>query len=490
MAAPLGQEDVHDRIQGAGKNLLLYAFSLLKTGEVHELNNEAWIRPTEKLAEALEPLFAVERQAITFVVHEGVAQVNSHALWLDRSTADQAQELEQQLARREAGGFIFVQKPDEDQLRRFFYHFARYRPPAEVTDQFTAMAEKLGEEGIEDIKIAPQPLRLDGVGQGVRGVASLWHYAKSVAGIDDLFAKVPVEIKAARRIAQELVDACASEQDLLFALPLLARARTRGHRAVDRGLMAAGVGRGLGLSAIQCADLATAALLAGVGVAYPNPDPRRFTALDAAATLVVRQLDEGAKFTPLLARRVVAALEAAQGPDGMGPPYLVDPPERRITGQLVALVDHYLARVRGDDGPAESPMAVGLDLVERPPGRVDPALARVFVAVVGLLPVGTVLELHNGDLAVVADVEHLRGRHLYRKDPPPVTQPRKIFVERLRDAKGRVVPERRARVRLGDEGEAGEWAIARTLSLDGHRELVTRALVRRPSTVVAQMGLR
>lgn len=490
MAAPLGQDDGHDRIQAAGKNLLLYAFSLLKTGEVHELNNEAWLRPTEKLGEALAPLFKMERQAITFVVHEGVAQINSHALWLDRGTADQAQELEQQLARREAGGFIFVKKPDEEQLKRFFFQFARFRPPADVTDQFGAMVEKLAEEGIEDVKVAPQPLRLEGVGQGVRGVASLWHYAKSVAGIGDLFSKTPVEIKAARRIAQELVDACATEQDLLFALPLLSRERTPGHRAVDRGLMAAGVGRGLGLSAIQCADLATAALLTGVGVAYPNPEPARFTDLEAASTLVVRQLDEGAKFTPLLARRVVTALEAGQGPDGAGPPYIVDPPPLRPTSQLVMLIDHYLGRVRGDDGPAESPLAAGLDLVARPPRRVDAALARVFVAVVGLIPVGTVVELQNGDLAVVADVEHLRGRHLYRKQPPPVTQPRKIFVERMRSAKGKVIAERRARVRLGDEGEDGEWAIQRTLVLDDHRDLVVRALIRQPSTVVAQMGLR
>lgn len=491
MAAPLGQDDVHDRIQAAGKNLLLYAFSLLKTGEVHELNNEAWLRPTEKLSEALAPLLKVERQAITFVVHEGVAQINSHALWLDRTTADQAQELEQQLARREAGGFIFVKKPDEEQLKRFFYQFARFRPPADVTDQFGAMVEKLTEEGIEDIKVAPQPLRLEGVGQGVRGVASLWHYAKSVAGIGDLFARVPVEIKAARRIAQELVDACATEQDLLFALPLLSRERTPGHRAVDRGLMAAGFGRGLGMSAIQCADLATAALLTGVGVAYPNPDPARFVDLEAAATLVVRQLDEGAKFTPLLARRVVTALEAVQGADGRGPPYIVDPPPLRPTSQLVMLIDTYLDRVRGDGGrPAESPTAVGLDLLTTAPPRIDPALVKVFVAVVGLLPVGTVIELHNGDLAVVADVDHLRGRHLYRKTPAPVTQPRKIFVERMRTAKGKPIAERRARVRIGDEGEDGEWVIARTLTLDDHRDLVVRALIRSPSTVVAQMGLR
>ena len=57
----VGQDSL-DKIQSAGKNLLLYIFSLLKT-EIHDLNNEAWIRPVEKLLEALDAIIQVERQA-------------------------------------------------------------------------------------------------------------------------------------------------------------------------------------------------------------------------------------------------------------------------------------------------------------------------------------------------------------------------------------------------------------------------------------------
>ncbi|MCA9541735.1 MAG: hypothetical protein KC620_22720 [Myxococcales bacterium] len=491
MAKPLGQEDSHDRIQGAGRNVLLYTFSLLKTGEVHELNNEAWLRPTEKLIEALDTLFKVERQAVAFVVHEGIAQINSHALWLDRGSNDQAQELEQSLAKREAGGVIFLKKPREEQLRLFFSRFARFRAPPDAANQMTALQEDITAAGVEDLKLAPQPLRLEGVGQGVRGVASLWYYSKAVAGLNDLLRRVPVEVKAARRVAQELVDACAVEQDLLFALPLLGRERTPARRAVDAALMAAGFGRGLGLSAILCADLATIAALHASGTAYANPDPAEFTLDESAGVLAVRQLVEGSSFTPLLAQRVAAAIECALGPDRDGPPYLTDAPPPLLSSQLVALINLYIARVRGDGRPRESAMAVGLDLLRDPPKNIHPALVQVFVAVVGLLPVGTVVELNNGDLGVVADVEHLRGRNLYRKSPAPVSEPRKIFIERMRTEQGKVVPERRARVRLGDEGEAGEWAVRRTLVPgDDMQALVVRALVRQPATVMAQMGIR
>ena len=64
-----------------------------------------------------------------------------------------------------------------------------------------------------------------------------------------------------------------------------------------------------------------------------------------------------------------------------------------------------------------SPVAVGLELLESPPGDVDIDLVHCFVATIGLFPVETLVELQNGDAAVVADIEHLRGRNLYNQRP-------------------------------------------------------------------------
>ena len=90
------------------------------------------------------------------------------------ATQEVTQELEQWLARREAGGIIFSSRPTDDEVRRFFFHFARFRAPAETKNQFGALAAHLTADGITRLKLAPQPVRLEGVGQGVRGVATLW----------------------------------------------------------------------------------------------------------------------------------------------------------------------------------------------------------------------------------------------------------------------------------------------------------------------------
>lgn len=492
MSVTARKDDLHGRIQAAGKSMIVYIFSLMKTGEIHDLNNEAYIRPCEKLIEALEVLLKIERQAITVVIHEGIAQINSHALWLDTNTNEQAQELEAWLARREAGGIIFAAKPSQDELRRFFYHFARFRAPPDAKDQMKALQEHLTQDGIQHLKLAPQPLRLEGVGVGVRGVASLWHYAKGAAGMAEVLSKAPVDVKAARRIAQELTDACATEQDLLLALPLLGSDRTPARRAVDVGVLVAGVARGLGLSAIRCADLATAALLRDAAGVYDNPDPTEFTVPELAGVLAVRQLLEASKVTAEHVRRTYVAIEHALGPAKTGPPYLAAAPRLAPDSQLVAMAESWLELVQGtDQRPPVSPLEAGLSLLRDPPRHVDTSLARVFVAVVGLLPVGTVVELHNGDVGIVSEVDHLRGRAVYNADPPPVLRPRKIFVERMRTPQGRAVPERKARVRLGEDApDGGTWEVRRTLDPAPYRDLVIRGLIRRPSTVVAQMGLR
>ncbi len=481
-----------EKVQSAGKNLLLYTFSMLKTGEIHDLNNEAWIRPSEKLLEALDTIIRAERRSVSFVIHEGIAQINSHALWLDRTTLEQAQELEQYLAKREAGGIIFSQKPSEEDLRKFFFQFARFRAPDDCEDQAAALSQAIEDEGISSMKVAPQPLRLDGIGQGIRGVAALWFYSKGIAGISDLLERRPIEVKVARRTAQQLVDACAVEQDLLVGLTLSGTTWSPERTAVDCAILSASIGRGLGMTAIQCANLATAAILHTVGHAYPNPEPEKISVDDAVASFALRQLVEGSSYTAVLAQRVAAAIEwRTVMTEENADPARPKGPSPHPWSQLLGLCRYFLGEVRiGENGKGRAALEVGLELLASPPKALDSALIHAFIATVGLLPVGTLVKLQNGDLAVVSDVDHLRGRHLYSQRPAPITSPRKIYVERLRDASGTPISERQSRVRLGDDSDEGEWAIHEVVSSKEHLDLVVRALFRRPSTVLTQLGVR
>ena len=93
--------------------------------------------------------------------------------------------------------------------------------------------------------------------------------------MDQVLKRRPIEVKLSRRTAQQLVDACGVEQDLLIGLALSGKENSAARIAVDVAVLCASVGRALGLSILSVADLATAAILHSVGQAYPNPDPNQ-----------------------------------------------------------------------------------------------------------------------------------------------------------------------------------------------------------------------
>ena len=60
----------------------------------------------------------------------------------------------------------------------------------------------------------------------------------------------------------------------------------------------------------------------------------------------------------------------------------------------------------------------------------------------------------------------------------------------MRTSAGQIVPERQARVCLGEDGESGEWAVKATAHSEGIDDLILRGLFRRPSTILTQIGIR
>ncbi|MBU1432507.1 hypothetical protein KKF91_18360 [Myxococcota bacterium] len=482
--------DGHDMVQALGKALLVYIYSLMKTGEIHDLNNDAWHRPIEKFKDVAQRLLALE-QSVTVVITEGVAQVNSHALWLDPNVAEQANELEGWLARREAGGIVISELPSNNEVLHFFYEFARFRPAPDEEAPFQALTAHLEGLSINRLRIAPRPLRLEGVGRGVRGVPSLWFYAKHTAALQDFVEESPLQLRVARRMAQEIVDACAAEQDLLLALTTMGQEDTPARRALDACIFVAAISRGLGLAALDCAENAAAALLHCAGQAYDNPDPNVFNLPEITHSLIINALIEGAKLSGHLATQINVGVSALTAFDPQAAPYLIAPPRAHPVAQLVAIGNRYLDMLRGVKSKREHPTVAALRLLEEAPEALEPSLVRLFVAVIGVLPVGTLVELQNNDIGVIADVDHLRGREVYRAASPPVLRPQKITVERMRDHAGRMIPERRARVILGEDApDGGAWRAERVLESKGLEDLQLRGLIRRPSTVIAQIGLR
>ncbi len=478
-----------EKIQAAGRNLLLYIYAMFKTGEIHDLNNDAWLRPCEKISDVLRELFKYEKRRVTFILYEGTAQINAHALWLDKSSLETTQELEQFFAQREMGGIIFREVPKDDSLKEFFYQVARFSAADSESNHHKALTDLLVKRGVSSLTVAPRPNRLDQVGTGVRGVRSIWTYAKSVAAFAEIYNRKPVEIKQARRLVQEIVDTCSHEQDLLVALALAGGERNRERLSVDASILAVAVGRGLGLSRMLCGDLAMATLLSEIGGAYYSDREKNIDASFAVAGLTFRQLAEGSSLTNAFLNRIGVAVEWAQ-PLRTDAYQMSGVPSSLPMSAIVRCCRMILNKVHGLDGAPTTVLGALQEVQEAATASVDKRAVSLFALTIGFLPVGSLVKLQNDDLAVVAEIDHIRGVRSFNASDPPLAKPKKIFVKRLVNGAGKTISEREARICLGESASEGEWTVHGVVSGLGLEKHVLKGLFSNPEVVRTQLGVQ
>ena len=108
----------------------------------------------------------------------------------------------------------------------------------------------------------------------------------------------------------------------------------------------------------------------------------------------------------------------------------------------------------------------------------------------GFLPVGSIVRLQNGDLAVVSEVDHIRGVRAFSAAELPAGVARKTYVRRILDASKNEISERDARVCSGDSAPSGEWAASAMLSTLGLEALVLKGVFPNLQVVRTQVGIQ
>lgn len=121
-----------------------------------------------------------------------------------------------------------------------------------------------------------------------------------------------------------------------------------------------------------------------------------------------------------------AVLQHHEALDGSGYPQRLGGAQILPAAQLIGLADLFCARVSGRNyRPADSAKAVLRDVLLERGQRFDALLAAYFIRALGVYPIGTVVELANGELGVVS-------AHAEKVDAP--------LVHRIRAADGMPLP--------------------------------------------------
>lgn len=239
---------------------------------------------------------------------------------------------------------------------------------------------------------------------------------QATALMDDLHkaasAGRDVELGRLEPVIGKMIESVARNPDGLAPLARLKRIETYAtHHAVATTALMIALARQQGLSQTRIEKLALGTLVQDVGHAALDHQltakPGRLSGEERA--LVHSHVAEGLVVLDATARlpetALAVVLEHHERFDGSGYPYRMAGEDISLAGRMAAVVDSYDAMT--SDRPyrrALSPAAAVRKVYEAGGTLFDPEVVAGFIHTVGVYPVGSLVRLESGHLAVVAQV--------------------------------------------------------------------------------------
>jgi HD-GYP domain-containing protein (c-di-GMP phosphodiesterase class II) len=391
-------------------------FQLFRTAQIHAVDNQATHRAMRRFASAVGRVVSKEGHA-SLQARDQTLFVNQVKLKLTSEEYQLAADVFSFFAERGMGGFAVEGPLDEQGVRRLL-EILVYAPSAERS--IDRLKARLRGSGLP-VQVN-QPLgarrRVEGEVALERRLYTFATYSKLVVLYRGLLTdeghheiRRRFLMRKTTRIIQALVDICLEDDHTFLGLSSVKEAAAYApQHAANTAVLAIALGDKVGLSKVELADLGLAALFHDIGmrvtpsslVDKPGPlSPEERQRLERHPLRGVEELLAEPGFTKSVLRRIVVIFEHHTGVDGGGYPRISRLPH--LFSRIVAIAAAYDALTtprpwRKAFLPDE---ALGLMLSEAGK-RFDEALLKVFVNSLGLYPVGTLVRLSTGELAVVA----------------------------------------------------------------------------------------
>ena len=400
----LAEEADLGRRRELGKDLVNYLFMALRTMQIHALDNDAVGEPLRRMEATLDALLDDLDSAEALNV-EGQMYLNDLRLRFPAAAYSNVQFITNLMSRHGVGGFVFGEKLDLAQLRSLMQVLLNKVPPKGPEAQpLTELREAVRELELPGVRLeAPYTFKPAGFEEAEREdrdpVTSLYAAAlvtmqQHAAGLQE---SGRVQALALRKVVHPMVDLCTQEPELFLRMhSITGLAEPWVEHAVNTAILSIAMGRLLSLARPQLAELGLAAMLHDVGRLeldrHQAPAPSHSHPI-AGVRAMLRQSEYG----PGAMHRMRSALEHHIHPGGGFPPLHV----HRLTlfTRVVQVAEFYLAAVHPAGGAR--PGAEALELLQGATGTLCPATSGLLVRLLGRWPLGSVVRLSDGQLAVV-----------------------------------------------------------------------------------------
>lgn len=453
-------------------------YAAWRAAAVYDENNTAFRTRREELAQALRALFASGSDC-TITYQNDYIFFNGERLNYDREFSF-GRSLAARFADLRLGGVTINSDAPPGQIDQAL--FALATADRRVSDPFAALEETWNAVGLTRITIQPlaakdpsdflDPRKLDPEADPntIKRRRAQALFQRSEAVVQEFWERVrdrnSFDASTVQRVVHLMIDEVAHDEDVLMEFAALKEFdEYTYYHSVNVALYSIAVGMRLGMDRIRLAHLGFAALFHDVGkvklprelIAKPEEfddddweQIRRHPTLGALTLASLRAIEREVGLS------MAGAFEHHLKMDLTGYPRLTRPRALHLFSRIISICDAYDAMTSGRIYQKEtiSPDEAVRRLLYKGREWYDPLVLKAFVNVIGVFPVGTVVRLSDGKVAMVM-----------RNDSADLYAPEVLVV---READG--TPTRRAKQLRARKKDAAPDGLHITDTLDAATE--------------------
>ncbi|HCP46812.1 MAG TPA: hypothetical protein DIU15_12270 [Deltaproteobacteria bacterium] len=410
------------KLRTCGKDLVNYFFMSLRTLSIHEPENLAVQQPLSRLRDVLVELSTLVN-VVHFIAVEGQVYLNDLRIRMEAAAYDNVRYLVGIMDRHGIGGISFDRPLAADDLRDLVLLLLKHKPDKEQEEEpLASIRDALRRADIPGVnfdqpyfyKAADSDVGLEqGESRGDQETAAL-AYSKGVLAVKDYFRAVEAAEAAnplrIRKIVHDLVDvADAKPEDFLRLHTIHGVEDPYYNHCVNVASLAVAIGRHLGLTKVEMAELGSSSMFHDVGYAALerealesgrelSDDERMKEHTIAGFKALLRQ----GEYSLSLLRRLLVTLEHHMHFKRPGGFPNLGGKRLSVYTRILQVADHYDALVTASgDSPGLLPVKA-LERIVASAGTVfDPLVVKALIHVVGRYPYGSLVKLSTGEMGVV-----------------------------------------------------------------------------------------
>lgn len=396
--------------ESTSKDIVNTLSLLVKTSQIHDVNNIAVTSFIQKFLSILNPL--LESKAVKIVLMGEFFYINDNRVRYTMESVFNFDFLIKEFRKKNLGTIMFketLKDKDMKTLARALTLSDFDENPYNLIDEQLLDVKGIDVEQLREIK--EDTSELDKIKLGKKTYFSTVAITRGI--VDKAKSGEPINLKKTKRVVRSLVNQLIENEAVLMGMTTLKDYDEYTHyHSVNVCILAISLGHKLGLEKKALADLGVAALLHDLGkVDIPLEilnKPTEFTEDEWA--LVRKHPQQGALM--LLKTRgindasmyyVISAFEHHLHYNLSGYPKLRKDFEIDFFSRIITIADQYdamtSARVYSRQ-PLSAEKALSV-LVERSGFQVDPHILKVFINMVGVYPIGCLVVLNTKEMGLV-----------------------------------------------------------------------------------------